>query len=47
MSVVMGLVPTKGLVLPFVSYGGSALAVHLTVAGMLLGVSWRGARPCD
>ncbi len=47
MSVVMGLVPTKGLVLPFVSYGGSALVVHLTVAGMLLGVSRRGARPCD
>lgn len=46
MSVVMGLVPTKGLVLPFVSYGGSALVVHLTVAGMLLGVSRRRARPC-
>ncbi len=43
MSVVMGLVPTKGLVLPFVSYGGSALVVHMTVAGMLLGVSWRRA----
>ena len=47
MSVVMGLVPTKGLVLPFVSYGGSALVVHLTVAGMLLGVSRRRAEPCD
>ncbi len=46
MSVVMGLVPTKGLVLPFVSYGGSALVVHLTVAGMLLGVSWRRSRSC-
>lgn len=46
MSVVMGLVPTKGLVLPFVSYGGSALVVHLTVAGMLLGVSRRRAQPC-
>lgn len=45
MSVVMGLVPTKGLVLPFVSYGGSALVVHLTVAGMLLGVSWRRTQP--
>ena len=45
MSVVMGLVPTKGLVLPFVSYGGSAMVVHLTVAGMLLSVSWRRARP--
>jgi len=41
MSVVMGLVPTKGLVLPFVSYGGSAMVVNLAVAGMLLGVSRR------
>lgn len=44
MSVVMGLVPTKGLVLPFVSYGGSAMVVHLTVMGMLLSVSWRRVR---
>lgn len=45
MSVVMGLVPTKGLVLPFISYGGSAMVVHLTVAGMLLGVSRRREQP--
>ena len=45
MSVVMGLVPTKGLVLPFISYGGSAMMVHLTVAGMLLGVSRRREQP--
>ena len=44
MSVVMGLVPTKGLVLPFVSYGGSAMVVHLTVAGLHLSVSWRRVR---
>ena len=47
MSVVMGLVPTKGLVLPFVSYGGSAMVVHLTVAGMLLSASFRRDPPCD
>ncbi len=47
MSVVMGLVPTKGLVLPFVSYGGSAMVVHLTVAGMLLSASCRRDPPCD
>ena len=46
MSVAMGLVPTKGLVLPFVSYGGSAMVMHLAVAGMLLGVSWRREEPC-
>ena len=45
MSVVMGLVPTKGLVLPFVSYGGSAMVVHLAVAGMLLSASCRRGQP--
>ncbi|HEY6200007.1 MAG TPA: putative lipid II flippase FtsW [Candidatus Binatia bacterium] len=39
MSVVMGLLPTKGLVLPFISYGGSAMMVNLIEAGMLLGLS--------
>ncbi|HEY1265889.1 MAG TPA: putative lipid II flippase FtsW [Candidatus Binatia bacterium] len=39
MSVVMGLMPTKGLVLPFISYGGSAMMVNLVEAGMLLGLS--------
>ena len=29
MGVVMGLMPTKGLVLPFISYGGSAIVVNL------------------
>jgi cell division protein FtsW len=35
----MGLMPTKGLVLPFISYGGSAMMVNLVEAGMLLGLS--------
>jgi cell division protein FtsW len=39
MGVVMGLMPTKGLVLPFISYGGSAMLVNLTAAGMLLSLS--------
>jgi cell division protein FtsW len=39
MSVVMGLLPTKGLVLPFISYGGSAMMVNLVEAGILLGLS--------
>jgi cell division protein FtsW len=41
MGVVMGLMPTKGLVLPFISYGGSAMVVNLTEAGILLGLSRR------
>ncbi len=41
MSVVMGLMPTKGLVLPFISYGGSAMVVNLTEVGILLGLSRR------
>jgi len=41
MSVVMGLMPTKGLVLPFVSYGGSAMVMNLMAAGILLGLSRR------
>jgi cell division protein FtsW len=43
MSVVMGLLPTKGLVLPFISYGGSAMVMNMIEAGMLLSVS-RGRR---
>lgn len=39
MGVVMGLMPTKGLVLPFISYGGSAMVMNLTCAGILLSLS--------
>jgi cell division protein FtsW len=40
--VATGLAPTKGLPLPFVSYGGSALLVNMTAVGLLLNLS-RGA----
>jgi cell division protein FtsW len=37
--VALGMLPTKGVPLPFVSYGGSSLVVSLCALGVLLNIS--------
>ena len=39
MSVAIGIAPTKGLPLPFFSYGGSSVVVTLAMMGILMNLA--------
>jgi cell division protein FtsW len=43
--VVTGMLPTKGLALPFVSYGGSNLVANYVLVGLLINVAVANSRP--
>jgi cell division protein FtsW len=42
MAVVLGLLPTKGLTLPFISYGGTSMVENLIGVGLLASISAHG-----
>ena len=45
MAVTIGLMPTKGLPLPFISWGGSALIVFMTLMGIVVSVGLQAVEP--
>lgn len=44
-AVVTGCVPTKGLALPFISYGGSSLVISGVMIGILVNIAHQGMHP--
>ncbi|HKP72357.1 MAG TPA: FtsW/RodA/SpoVE family cell cycle protein, partial [Pyrinomonadaceae bacterium] len=47
MSVVISIVPTKGIPLPFISYGGTSMLLTLVSVGVLLNISQQGTAQGD
>jgi cell division protein FtsW len=45
LAVVTGLMPTKGIALPFISYGGSSLLVCFAMIGLLVNVAHTARSP--
>lgn len=46
MGVNVGVLPTKGLALPFMSYGGSALVMNLLAVGFVMRAEWEMRQLC-
>jgi len=44
-SVVISIVPAKGIPLPFISYGGTSVLMTLLSVGILLSISERSGEP--
>jgi cell division protein FtsW len=44
MGVTLGLLPTKGLTLPFLSYGGTSLLMNMAAIGIMMNIGARDAR---
>ena len=45
MAVTTGLLPTKGLPLPLISYGGTALIIMMTLIGILVNIGVQSPEP--
>ena len=44
MGVSLGLLPTKGLTLPFLSYGGTSLLLNMACVGILMNIGAGNAK---